>query len=96
MIMLHAMAWSHPSDPVKNGTALAIIKAVLLAQAYSAMVRAMSVTPRAADKENPRLMMALIAVMDAQTMNGTVIQPPMAARTARMRRGRNVLGIALS
>jgi hypothetical protein len=33
MIMLQAMAWSHPSDPVKNGTALAITKAVLLAQA---------------------------------------------------------------
>jgi hypothetical protein len=91
MIMFHAMAWSHPSDPVKNGTALAIIKAVLLA-----MVRAMSVPPRAADKENPRLMIALIAVMDAQTMNGSVIQSPMAARTDRARRGRNALGIALS
>jgi hypothetical protein len=33
MIMLDAMAWSHPLDPVKNGTALPIIKAVLLAQA---------------------------------------------------------------
>jgi hypothetical protein len=33
MIMLQAMAWSHPVEPVTNGTALAIIKAALLAQA---------------------------------------------------------------
>ena len=32
-IMLHAMAWSHSVDPVRNGTALAITKAVLRAQA---------------------------------------------------------------
>jgi hypothetical protein len=38
----------------------------------------MSVAPRAADIENPRLMIALTAVMDAQTMNGRVIQPPAA------------------
>jgi hypothetical protein len=33
MIMLHAMAWSHAVDPVRNGTALAIVKARLRAQA---------------------------------------------------------------
>jgi len=38
----------------------------------------MSVAPNAANIENPRLMIALIAVMDAQTMNGRVIQPPAA------------------
>ena len=73
MIMLHAMAWSHPVDPVTNGTALAIIKATLRAQAYSAIVRAVPVAARAAAIENPRLMVALIAVIDAQKMNGTVI-----------------------
>src|SRR5882672_9547902 len=46
------------------------------------MVRARSVAPRAADIENPKLMIALIAVMDAQTMNGRVIRPP-AARSWR-------------
>src|SRR5258705_9656742 len=39
------------------------------------MVRAVSVAPSAAAIENPRLMIALIAVTDAQTMNGSVIQP---------------------
>jgi hypothetical protein len=39
------------------------------------MVRAASVAPSAAAIENPRLMIALIAVTDAQTMNGSVIQP---------------------
>jgi hypothetical protein len=38
------------------------------------MVRAVSVAPSAAAIENPRLMIALIAVTDAQTMNGSVIQ----------------------
>ena len=37
------------------------------------MVRAVPVTPRAAAVENPRLMIALIAVIDAQTMKGGVI-----------------------
>jgi hypothetical protein len=40
------------------------------------MVRAVLLAPSAAAMENPRLMIALIAVMDAQTMNGRVIQPP--------------------
>src|SRR5712675_3789161 len=39
------------------------------------MVRAVSVAPSTAAIENPRLMIALIAVTDAQTMNGSVIQP---------------------
>jgi hypothetical protein len=73
MIMLQAMAWSHPLDPVTNGTVLAIARAVLLAQAYRAMVRAASVAPRAAVMANPRLMIALIAVIDAQRMYGRVI-----------------------
>src|SRR3982074_3589874 len=38
------------------------------------MVRAVPVAPRAAAIENPRLMIALIAVIDAQKMNGTVIR----------------------
>jgi hypothetical protein len=74
MIMLHAMASIHPVDPVRNGTALAIIKATLRAQAYSAIVRAVPVAPRAAAIENPRLMIALIVVIDAQKTNGTVIR----------------------
>jgi hypothetical protein len=41
------------------------------------MVRAIPVAPRAAAIENPRLMIALIAVIDAQKMNGTVIRNPM-------------------
>jgi hypothetical protein len=40
------------------------------------MVRAVSLAPKAAAMENPRLMIALMAVMDAQTVNGRVIQPP--------------------
>src|SRR3977135_167170 len=40
------------------------------------MVRAVPVAPRAASIENPRLMIALIAVIDAQKMNGTVIRNP--------------------
>jgi hypothetical protein len=35
------------------------------------------VAPKAAAIENPRLMIALIAVIDAQKMNGTVIRNPM-------------------
>jgi hypothetical protein len=61
--------------PFRNSTALAITKAMLRAQA--AMVRAVPVAPRAAAIENPRLMIALIAVIDAQNMNGTVIRNPM-------------------
>jgi hypothetical protein len=41
------------------------------------MVRAVPVAPRAAAIENPRLTIALIAVIDAQKMNGTVIRNPM-------------------
>src|SRR5258708_35863377 len=41
------------------------------------MVRAIPVAPRAAATEDPRLMIALIAVIDAQKMNGTVIRAPM-------------------
>ena len=37
------------------------------------MVRAVPLAPSAAAIENPRLMIALIAVIDAQKMNGTVI-----------------------
>ena len=65
MIMLHAMDWSHSVDPVINGAALAITKAML------------RVAPRAPAIENPRLMIALIAVIDAQKMNGTVIRNPL-------------------
>jgi hypothetical protein len=77
MIMLNAMASIHPVDPVRNGTALAIIKATLRAQAYSAIVPAVPVAPRAAAIENPRLMIALIVVIDPQKTNGTVILNPM-------------------
>ena len=38
------------------------------------MVRAVPVAPKAAAIENPRLMIALIAVIDAQKMNGRRIQ----------------------
>ena len=37
------------------------------------MVRAVPVAPSAAVIENPRLIIALIAVIDAQKINGTVI-----------------------
>ena len=37
------------------------------------MVRAVPVAPSAAAIENPRLIIALIAVIDAQKRNGTVI-----------------------
>ena len=37
------------------------------------MVRAVPVAPSAAAIENPRLIIALIAVIDAQKINGTVI-----------------------
>jgi hypothetical protein len=40
------------------------------------MVRAVLLAPSAAAMENPRLMSALIAVMDAQAMKGRVIQHP--------------------
>jgi hypothetical protein len=38
------------------------------------MIRVVPVEPRAAAVENPRLMIALIAVIEAQKMNGTVIR----------------------
>jgi len=41
------------------------------------MIRAVPFTPRAAAIENPRLMIALIAVIEAHKMNGTVIRNPM-------------------
>jgi hypothetical protein len=37
------------------------------------MVRAVPVAPRAAAIENPRLIIALIPVIEAQKINGTVI-----------------------
>ena len=73
MIMLNAMACSHWVDPVRNGTAPATTKATLRAQAYNAMVRASPVEPRTAATENPKLMIALTAVTDAQKTNGTDI-----------------------
>jgi len=46
------------------------------------VIRAVPVTPRAAAIENPRLMIALIAVIEAQKMNGTVIRNPIPSPTA--------------
>src|SRR6266404_1554662 len=74
MIMLQAIASSHGVEPVRNGTALAITKATLRAQVYSAMLRTSSAVLKAAAIENPRLIAALTAVTSAQKRNGMFIE----------------------
>src|ERR1700704_4406041 len=74
MIMLQAIASSHGVEPVRNGTALAITKATLRAQVYSAMLRTSSAVLKTAAIENPRLIAALTAVISAQKRNGMFIE----------------------
>jgi hypothetical protein len=80
--MQHAIACSHEVEPVKNGTALTITKATLRAQAYSAMLRTSVAVLKVAAIENPRLIIALTAVISAQKMNGMFIPGYLRCRRA--------------
>jgi hypothetical protein len=74
MIMLQAIANSQGVESVRNGTALAITKATLRAQVYSAVLRTSFAGLKAAATENPRLITALTVVISAQKRNGMFIQ----------------------
>jgi hypothetical protein len=74
MIMLQAIANSHGVEPVRNGTALTITKATLRAQVYSAALRTSFAVLKVAAIENPRLITALTAVINAQKRNRVFIQ----------------------
>jgi hypothetical protein len=74
MIMLQAIANSHGVEPVRNGTALAITKATLRAQVYSAVLRTSFTVLKAAAIEKPRLITALTVVISAQKKNGMFIR----------------------